>query len=104
MRIINFKEKKMKLLTKDQQQSYKNVQICCICKNKIENKYLKDKKYRQVRDHSHYTGEYRDAAHNICNSKHVPKKIPIDFNNESKYDYHFIIKELVKNLKTIYLF
>ena len=65
---------------------------------------MKDKKYRQVRDHSHYTGEYRDAAHNICNSKHVPKKIPIDFNNESKYDYHFIIKELAKNLKTIYLF
>ena len=24
--------------------------------NKFENKYLKDKKYRKVRDHSHYTG------------------------------------------------
>ena len=58
MKIINFKEKKMKLLTKGQQQSYKNVQICCICKNKIENKYLKDKIYRQTRDHCHYTGEY----------------------------------------------
>ena len=31
-----------------------------------ENKYLKDKKDRKVRDHCHYTGEYRGAAHNIC--------------------------------------
>ena len=39
----------MKQLTKEQQESYKNAKIC-------ENKYLKDKKYRQVRDHCHYTG------------------------------------------------
>ena len=41
----------MKLLPKDQQQSYKNAKICYICKGKFENKYLKDKKYRKVRDH-----------------------------------------------------
>ena len=35
----------------------------------IESKYLKDKKYRRVRDHCHYIGEYRAAAHNICNLK-----------------------------------
>ena len=55
----------MKLLTKEQQESYENEKICYICKEKIENKYVKDKKYRKVRDHSHYTGEYRGAAHNI---------------------------------------
>ena len=38
-------------------------------RKKIENKYLKDKKYRQVRDHCHYKGEYRSAAHSIYNSK-----------------------------------
>ena len=26
----------------------------------FENKYLKDKKCRKVRDHCHYTGEYRE--------------------------------------------
>ena len=31
-------------------------------KKKIENKYLKDKIYHKVRDHCHYTGQYRDAA------------------------------------------
>ena len=35
----------MKLLTEEQQESYENVKICCICKEKFENKYLKDKKY-----------------------------------------------------------
>ena len=32
MKIINFKKKKMKLLTKDQQESYENAKICYICK------------------------------------------------------------------------
>ena len=41
----NFQRKKMKLLTKEQQGSYKNVKICYISKEKCENEYLKDKKY-----------------------------------------------------------
>ena len=56
LKIINFKKKKMKLLTKEQQESCQNEKICYICKEKLENKYLKDKKYRKVRDHCHYTG------------------------------------------------
>ena len=55
----NVKKKKMKLLTKEQQESYENARICYIGKEKFENKYLKDKKYRKVRDHCHYSGEYR---------------------------------------------
>ena len=54
MKIINFKNKKMKVLTKEQQESYKNEKICYICQGKYKNKYLKDKKYRKVRDHCHY--------------------------------------------------
>ena len=43
---------KMKLLTKEQQESYKNTKICYICKEQFENKYLKDKTGdRKVRNH-----------------------------------------------------
>ena len=31
---------------------------------------MKDKKDRQFRDHYYYTGEYRGAAHSICNLKY----------------------------------
>ena len=55
------------------------------------------KKKKKIRDHCHYTGKYRGAAHNICNLRYkVPNEIPVVFHNGSTYDYHFIIKELVK--------
>ena len=38
----------MKLLTKEQQESNENVEICYICEVKLENKYVKDKKYCKV--------------------------------------------------------
>ena len=57
----------MKLLTKEQQKSYDNEKICSICKEKLENKYLKDKKYCKVKGHCHYTRKYKGAAHSICN-------------------------------------
>ena len=32
-------------------------------------KLTKNKNYRKVRDHSHYTSKYRGTADSICNSK-----------------------------------
>ena len=40
-----------------QQESHGNSKICVICKEKLENKYLKGKKYYKFSDHCHYTGE-----------------------------------------------
>ena len=55
------------------------------------------KNYRQVRDHCHFAGKFRGAAHSICNLRYsVPLDIPVIFHNGSKYDYHFIIKELAE--------
>ena len=61
---------------------------------------MKDNNYCKVRDHCHYTGEYRGAAHSIFNLKYsVLEKILISFHNGSNYDYHFVIKELAEEFK-----
>ena len=48
--------------------------MCYVWKEKFENKYTEDKKYRKVKDHCHYSREYRDAAQRICNleGEHMP--------------------------------
>ena len=99
MKIINFKNKKMKLLTKEQHESYKNAKICYICKEKYENTYVKDKIYCKARGHCHYTGEYKGSAHSICNLIYsVSRKIPVAFHNGPNY-HRFIIKELAEAFK-----
>ena len=35
MKIINFKKKKLKLLKKEQQESYQNTKICYVCNKKV---------------------------------------------------------------------
>ena len=93
-KIINYEKKKMIPLTIEEKIYHNKQKICYICKKEFNNN---DKKNYKVREHCHYTGKYRGAAHNICNLRYkVPKEIPIVFHNSSTYDYHFIIKELVK--------
>ena len=73
--------------------------VIFVKKNK-KKEYLKDRKYRRVRDCCHYTGKCRGAAHSICSLKDgLPKKIPIVFHNRSHCDYHFIIKVLAQEFK-----
>ena len=84
----------MILLTIKEKIHYNEQEIYYICKKEFNKN---DKKNYKVRDHCHYTGKYRVAAHNICNLRYkIPKEIPIVFHNGSTYDYHFITKELVK--------
>ena len=67
--------KSLNLLIIKQQESYANAKICYICKETFKNKYVKDEKYRKVRDHCHYMGKYRGVVHGICNLKYnVPEK------------------------------
>ena len=81
----------MKLLTKEQQESYENTKIW----RKYEIKYVKAQKYCKLRDHCYYTGECRSARHSTFNLEYsIPKKVSIAFHNGSSDDYHFIITEL----------
>ena len=84
-------------LTTEEKVHYNKQKVCYICKKEFDNN---DRKHHKVKDHCHYIGKYRGAAHNICNLRYkVPKQIPVVFHNGSTYDYHFIIKELVKEFE-----
>ena len=72
-------------LIKEEEDNNNKENTYYICKNDFNN----DK----VKDHCHFTGKYRGAAHNTCNLRYkVPKNISVIFHNGSTYDYNFIIK------------
>ena len=96
-KIINYEKKKMMPLTTEEKIYHNKQKICYICKKEYD---ISNKKHHKVRDHCHYTGKYRGAAHNYCNLRYKEsKEITIVFHNGSTYDYHFIIKELVKEFE-----
>ena len=96
-RTINYEKKNMISLIPEEKIHHNKQKVCYICKKEFDNN---NKKQQKVRDHYHYTGKYRGAAHNICNLRYkIPKEIPVVFHNGSTYDYHFIIKELVKEFE-----
>ena len=50
---------------------------------------------KKVRDHCHFSGKFRGAAHNKCNLQYrVPSFIPVFFHNLSGYDSHLFVKKL----------
>ena len=84
--IANIEEKKM-ILTEEDIKQFEKATDCWICRDKLGN----DK----VRDHCHYTGRYRGAAHRDCNLNYrKPKSISVFFHNLSGYDSHLFIKHL----------
>ena len=83
MKIINYEKKEMIPLTNEEKESYENQDVCYIyeknfCANKNNKKEFKS--YCKVRDHCHYTGKYRGAAHSSCNLRYkVPKELAKEF-------------------------
>ena len=85
--IANKKPKEM-IITEEEQKEFDKASDCWICGEELKN----DKK---VRDHCHYTGRYRGAAHNKCNLNYSkPKDVPVFFHNLSGYDSHLFIRSL----------
>ena len=98
--IVDFEKKKMLPITKKKLKSYKDAEVCYIYGKRFIRTFLKDRNYRKVGDHCHYTGKYRGAAHSICNLRfNWPNKIPVVFHNGPNYDYRFIIKELANEFQ-----
>ena len=78
-------------LTKQEQISFDKAETCHICKKEL----LTDKGVDKVRDHCHFTGKYRGAAHNSCNLQcRKPMILPVIFHNLQGYDAHLFIKQL----------
>ena len=89
-------KKPMNKLTKEQTVEFKTAKECHICFKKFS------PNDRKVRDHCHYTGKYRGAAHSSCNLRYrIPDYIPVVFHNLAGYDAHLFIKELAKDTTKI---
>lgn len=75
------------MMTVEDKENHKNATICWLCEESQED----DK----VRDHCHFTGKYRGAAHNTCNLKHrLPRFVPVYFHNLEGYDAHLFVRNL----------
>ena len=84
--IANIEVKPM-IFTEEDKKEFINASDCWICGEYLGND--------RVRDHCHYTGRYRGAAHNSCNLKYrKPNNIPVFFHNLAGYDSHLFIKKL----------
>ena len=85
-----FKFPKRMTFTKADEKRYKRATKCHICDGELGDD--------RVRDHCHFTGRFRGAAHNGCNLNYkAPKFIPVIFHNLSGYDSHLFIKKLAGN-------
>ena len=91
-----YKKPKTMIFNPKDQKDFQSATICHICEQDL----FKDKETGQilkVRDHCHFTGEYRGAAHNECNLKcKKPPILPVIFHNLQGYDSHLFIKQLAK--------
>ncbi|XP_022809570.1 uncharacterized protein LOC111346556 [Stylophora pistillata] len=79
--------KKM-IFTKSDAVEFENATCCWLCGKDFE-------EGDKVRDHCHYTGKFRGAAHNSCNLKFQrPKFTPVVLHNLANYDAHLFVRNL----------
>ena len=93
-----FPKKPMDPLTREQKREFRKASKCHICLKPLEPWETK------VRDHCHYTGKYRGAAHEKCNLQYaIPNHIPVVLHNMSCYDAHLFIRELGKKFDSKFI-
>ena len=86
-----FEFSKKMIFTEEEQCEFEKAKICWICQKEFGES-------KTVRDHCHFTGRFRGAAHNLCNLLFKkPKFTPVFFHNLSGYDSHLFVKNLGKS-------
>ena len=79
------------VMTKEDNENFKNSTKCWICDNDYVDNDVK------TRDHYHVTVKYRGSAHRNCNiNLKLNHKIPVVFHNLKNYDSYLIMQELGK--------
>ena len=102
-RVINdtFKNPQPLIMTEEDNEAFGTSTHCWICEKEIDKK---GKNYK-VKDHCHFTGKYRGAAHKECNLKLKIKPyttaIPVVFHNLKGYDSHLIMQKIHKSYGNI---
>ena len=87
---LSLPKKEMIPLNSEEWKKFRESEVCWLCKKKFGEKTLS-----KVRDHCHYTGKFRGAAHQSCNLKFQrPKFTPVFFHNLQNYDAHLFVRAL----------
>ena len=76
------------MMKEGEEEAFNTAETCYYC-----NKLLKKD---MVRDHDHFNGNYRGAAHTKCNlNASKPTFVPMFFHNGGKYDIHLFFTKQV---------
>ena len=85
---LSLPKKEMIPLSSEEWKKFRESEVCWLCRGKFGEK-------PKVRDHCHFTGKFRGAAHQSCNLKFQrPKFTPVFFHNLQNYDAHLFVRAL----------
>ena len=91
---MKLKNSRAMIFTTKDRIDFSEAKECWICWKKFS---FMDGYEKIVRDHCHYTGKYRGAAHASCNLRlRRTKRIPDIFHKFNGYDNHLFVKSLGK--------
>jgi len=86
------------VMTEEDNAKHDATEICYICKQPFKAEIATvELRWQKVRDHDHFTGKYRGAAHSGCNLQlRRQLTIPVFLHNFRGYDSHLIVAAMGK--------